>query len=1007
MAADWKKKKLWSLLLALGFTPPGAEERPAGSAGSAVWRSGSRTVFGVDMFDKPNNEAFQIVMHYLLLQLDQTRANSLFRDCWPIYDRKMAACFRKVCFEWIKKVADEVGNSFPQVVASFFHSPGGPKFINLMYYFAKYVVMHLFNEQVENGTWKPIEMRGRPQNSHLAAMKSCIAGNLFLEGIQKEAFVVGEYKTREELLVKENAILEKPSAEKKDHLEKGACGFTEEHILKLNELREMWNVVTDTLSKLEKEKEVIDSIVEGRVDLYTLDGTDVTLKVPRPLVVRIENEADQIGDLYKAGKLNLAAIIQLCNWSLRLHTDYQVGPAELEHHSSLERLAEFLKNELIEMKEKSQKITHELIPSVKTSIAKMESAWDKKWEQYLSRTGFSPVRKKYPVLDLLPTMPPLSFEPASEEAYKSSIFYSHSAALPGPQEPCTRSSERDDSGIGSVTRSFNDPSTSKLQCSGRFNTPVRDPTDETSSCLGEESIEIPLVNRHPFESSLQTPYANQKVIQQKDQAQDPALLNKPKESLQKRELQKTVDQLAEEVADTITKDSPGVSQKQHLALEDIFVSLVNNPFIAQTELPRTPKHLVTDIRKSWRCAVQESELEQRKHQEESVSTHPKHTHCTNGQVLLKPEESSSVACINLSVNDETIPFCCTEIGEIQKSWIVSADRKILPSVRRRTRCWSENASNLDAESASSNCHSTRNEKRNNQLPTPDHLWEKTKYRHSNWEGSGMGCSDVGSEDEPHHFSRKTTGSDTDDALSNKILSLSSGSQVLSFEDDSSTVTTDETKSDHGLQFVTQGRLSAKSPIKKEKLSQDFGLEMYKNKFTLENSESFSSFDTERDLECTLPWNESHNFIATLSSSAKPPRLGILQETIPDVLGNDSFNCSKSVDVYQLDNSHLDLQDWSNRLGKTPKGFLATGYGGSEKINLIEHMGASNFNSSGDGKEQCKSELKGEIDYVNEEIDNADKPFALDSNFLEILSPVSLEFQRLVLFSDSLGSSPSL
>ncbi|XP_067886586.1 HAUS augmin-like complex subunit 6 isoform X2 [Heterodontus francisci] len=907
----------------------------------------------------------------------------------------------------MKKIADDVGSEFPQVMASLFLSPGGPKFANLMYHFIKYVLMHKFNEAEKDSTWKPMTFRGRQQDPHLMAVRSCIAANCFLEGIQKEAFVVAEYKRREELLVKENSILKKPYAEMKGRLEKGICGFAGARIQKQKELREMWNLVMDALSELEKEKEVIDSLVEGRVDLYTLDGTDVTLKVPRQLIIRIEDEADQIGDLYKAGKLNLAAIIQLCNWCLRLHGDQhnQVGPAELDHHT-LERLAEFLKNELIEMKEKSQQIMQEVIPSVKTSTVKMENAWDKKWEQYSSRTGYSPVRRKYPVLDLLPTMPPLSFEPASEEAYKSSIFYTHSAALPGPEELCTRSSEKGDSGIGSITRSFNDPSTSKLQCTGRFSTPVRDPTEETHfSSLGEESAEMPLINRRLLESKLQTPYMHMGG-QQKDKAQSAALLNKQSVSKKKEPLQKAVDQLAEEVADTVTKNSPGISQKQDLALDDLFVSLANNPFTAQSELSRTPENLITDIRNSWRCAVQESELAQRKHQEESVSTHLKYRNCTNDQVRLEPEESSSVACINLSgsVNENTPPDATAHcFGETQESWIVSAAREPLPSVRGRT-CWRENASNPDTEPTSSNFQSISNEKRN-EFPKPDALWEKYIYRHRNWKGSGMGCSDVGSEDEPHHFSSKIT--DTGDALISKIPSPSSDSQNLGFGEDCLTnnaTLTDEADSDHCLQFLTLDELSPKTPIKKEKLSKSFVMEMCKDERTLANSETFSLFDAECDLDHTLPWNESQNFIVNLSNSTKPPRVGILQETIPDMLGNDSLNSSKSTEVDQLDDSFLNMQNLRSRLEQLRKGMGITKNGGSENKDLIEHMGPSDVHSNGDGKDQHKPELHGEMDYMNEEID-ANKLFSLESQFLTALSPVSLESEKLGLFPASLGDSP--
>ncbi|XP_048383944.2 HAUS augmin-like complex subunit 6 isoform X2 [Stegostoma tigrinum] len=907
----WRKERLWSGLLALGFNPPRDEARPGPSSAGR-----NRVVFGRDMFDKPSMEAFQVVVHFLFLQLDHNRASSLFRDCWPIYDKKSAACFRKVCFEWMKKIADEVGNNFPQVTASLFLSPGGPKFTNLMYHFIKYVLVCKFHEAAKDSTWKTMTFNGK-EDASLSAMKSCIAANWFLEGIQKEAFVVGEYKRREELMVKENAMLKKQYAEMKGHLEKVICGFTEARNQKQEELRKMWNIVTDTMSELEEEKEVIDSLLDGRVDLYTLDGTDVTLKVPRQLIIKIEEEADQIGDLYKAGKLNLAAIIQLCNSCLSLHESQhnQVGPAELEqHHLTLEKSAEFLKTELIEMKEKSQKIMQEVFPSVQASIVKLEAAWDKKWEQYSSRTGYSPVRRKYPVLDLLPTMPPLSFEPSSEEAYKSSIFYTHSATLPGLEESCTRSSKKGDSGIGSITRSFNDLSTSRLQCCGRFSIPFGDPTEETHlTSLGEESVEIPWIKRQCLESKLQNSSANVMEKEQNDKTPNKSYLNKLKNLSKKAEesLQKAVDQLAEEVADTVSNDSAGLATKGDVPLDDLFVSLRNpftvqselprtpenlskpsvnglqftaetvtqeasrltekedvplddpfmsrNPFTVQTELPRTPENLITDIRNSWRCAVQESELQLKKYQEESLSIHPKHGNQTNGQVQLDTGQSASAASQNLtgSINENSLksatPLACSR----QNNYILKSDP-------RR---------------------------------------EKNKYRQSSWEESKIDCSHVESGDEPHHFSNKVADSDAADAFVHKnqcphdSQSLGEDCAFASKASATTNVTiTSETVSDH-LQFLTLDRLSYKSPIKKEKLSKSFVMEMCKNDITSENFESFSS--SECDLDRTVPWNRSQNFDTDLSSSAKPLRFGILQETIPDVLNNESLNSSRNMEMTNL------------------------------------------------------------------------------------------------------------
>ncbi|XP_069780190.1 HAUS augmin-like complex subunit 6 [Narcine bancroftii] len=1002
MAGGWRKACLWKALLALGFTPIGDDQRTA-----------NRTIFGVDMFDKPNVEAFQTVVHYLFLQLDQTRANFVFRDCWPIYDKKGAACFRKwmkkiavcksgltmiylkhICFissrdcwpiydkkgaacfrKWMKKIADEVGNSFPQVVASLFLSPGGPKFINLVYAFARYVLTHKLNKQLEESNWCHRTVRRRSQDLHLSAMECCIARNQLLEGIQKEAFLIDEYKRREALLVNENQAL------KKQPNEKAASGFTE-HVAELKEPREMWTTIMGTLLELEKENEIIVSVMDGHVDLNILDATDISLRVPRPLVTKVQNEADQIEDLYKAGKLNPAAIYQLCNWSLRLLGDQcnQVRLVELEHLLSLEKLATFLKNELMEMEERSQKITQEVFPSVKQSIAKLESAWDKKWEQYLSRTGFSPMRKKYPVLDLLPSMPTLSFEPASEEAYRSSIFYSHSATFSGPDELCTTGSEREDSDNLSMAHGYHAPSTSELQCSECFTPSIRTPNVQTTSCLKEEPIEIPSVTRQPLESGLLSPRVG-KMEKNKDRS--PPLSNKLESCSKRNEPhQKTVDQLAEEVADALTKDSPGVFQ-QDLMQEEYFFSLTNNPFIAQTELPRTPENLITDIRNTWRCAVQESELEQIKRQE-SVSTCPQQTNCTTDQSLLKPEESSPAA-------DMKVPGSFLENAPTDAAAIHCVEFDKMEN-------WSKPPSSPDAESTDSNHLSIRNEAQ-----------AMTKFQLDHCREPEIDCSNVGCADESLHLNNKGASDDTDILIS-KVLAPSS-SQVFSSSEDcvkkssgslNNSVTDDEIYFGHSRQFSLVERLNRKSPIKKEKLSKSFIMEMCKSSDAVENVEPYASFDTE--LDSTLLWNEAQNVTNTPNDRLKsPPRFGILQETVPDVLGIDSLNSSKSSSADQLEESQLTIPCLQNRLKQLNTKCLAfTKYGGSETLNLAENMGASYFRTSTDSKEQCQSELL-KVDYMNEEVDNVDKLFTLESKSLKGLLPVSLETQKPASYPISLNA----
>jgi hypothetical protein len=46
---------------------------------------------------------FQIV-HFLFVKLDGQRSETSFRDCWPIFDKKIEADFRRVCFNWYKEL---------------------------------------------------------------------------------------------------------------------------------------------------------------------------------------------------------------------------------------------------------------------------------------------------------------------------------------------------------------------------------------------------------------------------------------------------------------------------------------------------------------------------------------------------------------------------------------------------------------------------------------------------------------------------------------------------------------------------------------------------------------------------------------------------------------------------------------------------------------------------------------------------------------------------------------
>lgn len=56
----------------------------------------------------------------------------------------------------------------------------------------------------------------------------------------------------------------------------------------------MWTFVMDTLTSLKKETEIVDSVIEGHVDQYTLAGTNVS--VPQLLADKVESEMHEVSD---------------------------------------------------------------------------------------------------------------------------------------------------------------------------------------------------------------------------------------------------------------------------------------------------------------------------------------------------------------------------------------------------------------------------------------------------------------------------------------------------------------------------------------------------------------------------------------------------------------------------------------------------------------------------------------------------------------------------------------
>ncbi|GFO24734.1 HAUS augmin-like complex subunit 6 [Plakobranchus ocellatus] len=97
--------------------------------------------FNKEMFTLPNKAGSEAVFHFLFNRLNPGLFKEQFRDCWPVLDRKAELQFRKICHTWLTSIqADDPDAHLPRINASLLLSPGGRKFVHLLYRFSTYVL---------------------------------------------------------------------------------------------------------------------------------------------------------------------------------------------------------------------------------------------------------------------------------------------------------------------------------------------------------------------------------------------------------------------------------------------------------------------------------------------------------------------------------------------------------------------------------------------------------------------------------------------------------------------------------------------------------------------------------------------------------------------------------------------------------------------------------------------------------------------------------------------------
>ncbi|XP_073330611.1 HAUS augmin-like complex subunit 6 [Pagrus major] len=593
-------KYLWFALIGLGFQPDAVTSSIAGKTNINV----KHLNLGPNMFDKPNKDACYLVTHFLLEKLNPTRFSEAYRNCWPVLNHKADAEFRKVTCTWLREIMDETANAGSKVVASLFLSPGGPKFISLMLQLANHVMLQDMKTFNTDGTWVP-EAAAMPASSlDMAEKRLNLITSRFLKTAVDQDRFLHEYQRRAQLLVKSMKDIRAEGAKYDDLLKRNSGASTQEGAYpaeKIKRVRSLWSAIDDMLATTKEEQHAVASVLKGDVDQYILDGTDQTLKIPRCLLERVEQLPHQLssGNVYEAGQLNVLCVLELMNHALQLLREErcrvahapkpQLSPKHLQE--KCQQMARTLQNiHLIR-----QKISKEGIPEVRSAIRELEAEWDRKWMDTLKETPLVSFLNEDPALGFLSPMAPLSFEPAADATYRSSVFSQYPATLL-EAKPAESKSQEDVQ-----------PSYSILQSSCPATAEKTESPTVTTQASSQANTSLDWLFDTPPSPPFRAPSAPppQASVRKTTRVHPKATPVRTKTQI----LDMECDNLADQFADAVTTTSPMEGRVKGRDLEGLLSTLHGDPFSTRKQLPRTPESLIMDVKSSWRKALEEDKAE--------------------------------------------------------------------------------------------------------------------------------------------------------------------------------------------------------------------------------------------------------------------------------------------------------------------------------------------------------------------------------------------------------------
>ncbi|XP_049599057.1 HAUS augmin-like complex subunit 6 isoform X2 [Syngnathus scovelli] len=527
---------LWFCLLALGFEP----ERQL----QLFARDSKYIKLGADMFDKANKYAFLIVVQFLLQTLDPPRFQKAFKFCWPPYNAKQDAEFRKETLAWLQEIMVESGFVGPKVLASWLVSPGGPKFIGLMVHLVKHVMRREMKTYTKDES-RVADVVFEPTSSRHMALRRCrVARKKFLEQVAHHGRFFLDLQKKVQSQADTMRDLRAQSQK-----QNGGESVREDFADKAQMVARLWATVDGMLAMTEAEREVLESVLGGEVDRYALAGRP--LRVSRGLLERPSRRLSS-GTADEAAQLNLLRLLELMNHRLHLLREEPCGGSSSSPPLSLPRLQQIqrqMARQLQNSKLLRVKISQEEIPKMRGAVGELEAALDSKWAGVLKGKSLVSLLDGDPVLALLSPTARLPFEAARDQSDASCVFSKFPAKLP---DGCAESSGRQVSG-----------DLSQLKSAPR-------PAAEDQGAFG-------LADSTGLDSSLD------RLVDGKTPAGRP------------------------QFADTVSASSPtrdGEAGSDPGAMRGCFR---RDPFASREQRPRTPETLIVDTESSRRQALREDD----------------------------------------------------------------------------------------------------------------------------------------------------------------------------------------------------------------------------------------------------------------------------------------------------------------------------------------------------------------------------------------------------------------